>query len=238
MATYTLRDRGHDLTVETWVEPGRKPNRARLLVDGTEVDQAQADEIGDVRLGRGTSHHTKVSWWWRGRLAGVALVEPGHAEEHRRRIPYAPPPGTRAARLHAWGEAHPRLWAARHVAGWAAGTLVALLGVNVAIRLLTGWISFGWLPDLPALPDLPSIPWPDAPAWWTALWTWVGDTLTRVLDLLLGWVPDEPWVRYAVGLAVAVAVAVGEVRRRERRRREDEAARAATSSRPSAGEED
>lgn len=222
MTTYTLRDRGHDLTVETWVAPGSKPNHARLLVDGEEVDQARADEIGDVRLARGTAHHTKVSWWWKGRVAGVALVEPGHAEEQRRRVPYVPPPGTRAARLHAWAEAHPRWWAARHVVGWAAGTLVALLGINVAIRLLTGWVSFDWLPDAPSLP---SIPWPDAPAWWSALWTWVGDTLTWLLDLLLGWVPDEPWVKYAVGLAVAVAVAVGEVRRRERRRREDEAAR-------------
>ncbi len=225
MTTYTLRDRGHDLTVETWTERGKKPNHARLLVDGHEVDHAQTDEIGDVRLARDSEHHTKVSWWWRGRLAGVALVESGLAEEAHRRVPYVPPPGTRAARWHAWGEAHPRLWALRHVLGWAAGTLVALLGINIAIRLITSWFSLDWLPSLPDLPDLPSIPWPDAPGWWTAFWTWFGDALTRLIELLVGWVPDEPWIKYVVGFLVAVAVAVSEVRKRERRRREDAVAR-------------
>ena len=115
-ATYTLRNRGTDLRVETWVEPeGKKRNRARLLVDGTEVDEGASDEIGHVDLGKDSGHPTRVAWWWTGRVANCVLVEPGQGEVRRRSVPYAPPSGTRAARVHAWGEAHPHLYAARHV---------------------------------------------------------------------------------------------------------------------------
>ena len=101
-ATYTLRDRGTDLLVETWVEPAdKKPNRARLLVDGAEVDTAAGDEIGHVDLGRESGHLTRVVWWWKGRVATCVLVEPGHGDVRRRSVLYAPPSGTRAARVHA-----------------------------------------------------------------------------------------------------------------------------------------
>lgn len=218
--TYTLVVGETELAVETRVERerGAKRNHARLLVDGDEVDAGGTDEIGDVRLGADAGHPTKVSWWWTGRVAGVALIEEGHGEERHRRVPYAPPPGTRAARRHAWGEAHPRLWAARHVLAWGVSTAAGVIGVSLLVRLLVSWLPSVSLPGLPDLPDLPDVPWPSAPDWWTALWTWVGDTIARVLDLLLGWVPDGPWLKIVVGLVVAIAVAVREVRRRERHR--------------------
>lgn len=216
--TYTLRDRGADLVVELWAEPGarRTKNHARLLVDGVEVDRGATEEVGDVRLGAEVGHPTKVSWWWTGRPWAVTLVESGLGEERHRAVPLAPPPGTVAARRHAWAERHPLLWAARHVVVWALGVLGVSALVGALVRLLSGWFSSDWLPDLP---DLPSVPWPAAPQWWTGLWTRVGDTVARVVDLLVGWVPDSPWVKVVLGLAVAVAVAVSEVRRRERHRR-------------------
>lgn len=215
--TWTLADGDADLAVELWTEPEHKhKNHARLLVDGVEVDRGAAEEIGDVRLGAEAGHPTKVSWWWTGRPYAVCLVEDGVADERHRSLPFTPPPGTRAARLHAWGERHPHLWAARHVAFWALGVLGVSALVSALVRAVSGWVSLDWLPDLPSLP---SIPWPAAPQWWTDLWTWVGDTITRLAGLLLGWVPEiPPWVKVVAGLLVAVAAAVSEVRRRRRHR--------------------
>lgn len=222
MSTWTLRDGEAELAVELWTETEGGRNHARLLVDGVEVDRGATDEIGDVRLGRDAGHPTKVSWWWTGRPYAVSLVEGGLAEERHRTVPFVPPAGTAAARRHAWGERHPHLWAARHVALWALGVVGVSALVNVLVNTLSRWVSLDWLPDLP------SVPWPAAPRWWTDLWTWVGDTVTRVADLLLGWVPDlPPWVKLVVGLLVAVAAAVSEVRRRARHRRAAEPEREA-----------
>ena len=153
LTTYTLRDRGTDLRVETWVEPeGKKRNRARLLVDGTEVDEGAAEEIGHVDLGAESGHPTRVVWWWTGRVAKCLLVEPGKGDVRRRSVPYAPPPGTRAARLHAWGEKHPNLYAARHVVINVGGTVLAILGVSALLKAIFGGLlpslDLGWLPDL------------------------------------------------------------------------------------------
>ncbi len=215
--TYTLRDRGTALTVETWVEPTEKkrPNRARLLVNGTEVDQAAGDEIGHVDLGEDAGHPTRVAWWWTGRVARCDLVEPGHGDVRRRSVPYAPPADTRAARLHAWGERHPTLYAARHVVINALGTAIAILGIGALVsaffgRLLPA-IDLDWLPDLSAPNWLKYL---DPARYLAPLFAWV----PHLLDQLLGWVPDVElgWAKYVIGFLVAVSVAVREVRRRKR----------------------
>ena len=96
------------------------------------------EEIGSVLLGEDTGHRTRVAWWWTGRVAACSLVEPGVGKERHRRTPYAPPSGTRAARVHAWGEAHPTLYAARHVVINVAGTAAAILGVSALLSLIFG----------------------------------------------------------------------------------------------------
>lgn len=215
--SHTLRVDGAELRVETWTEPGKLRNHARLLVDGAEVERDAAEEIGEVKLGDTVGHPTTVSWWWTGRVAGVALIEPGSGPERHRRLSYAPPPGTRAARLHAWSEQHPRLWATRHVAAWAGGTLAVLLGINLFFRYVVSWVA----DRMPALPSLPSLPLPDAPQWWTDLTTWVGQTVSWLAERLLGWIPDEPWLKVVVGGLIALGITVREARRRDRRRRQD-----------------
>jgi hypothetical protein len=215
-AVYTLRDRGTELRVETWVAPGeRKPNRARLLVDGEAVDELAGDEIGHIDLGQESGHPTRVSWWWTGRVSACALVEPGHGEVRRRSTPYAPPPHTRAARVHAWGEAHPTLYAARHVVLNLGGTILAILGVGALLKALFS----GLLPviDLGRLPDLRSPDWLkylDPARYLAPLFEWVPPLLER----LLGWVPDVElgWLKYVIGFLVAVTVATREARRRKR----------------------
>ena len=211
---YTLRHRGTDLTVETSVGQGTEKNVARLLVDGTEVDSAMTEEIGSVELGPDTEHHTRVAWWWTGRVGICAVVEPGVGEERRRRIPYAPPAGTRAARLHAWGEQHPTLYAARHVAINVLGTAAAVLGIGALLSALLPRISFGWLPDLPDLHPPQWLEYLDPARYLAPLVDWV----PPLLDRLLGWIPDWElgWLTYVVGFLVAVSLAVREVRRRKR----------------------
>jgi hypothetical protein len=130
------------------------------------------------------------------------------AERH----PFDPVPGTPAARLRAFEERHPRLWASRHVVAGVARVLVGLLGLAVLlqalVRPLLRWLA-GLVPDvdLPRLPlpdlDLPSIPWPDVdlpdltvPGW-----------LAAVLATAKFWGP----------VLVGIGVAVVEVRRKRRR---------------------
>ena len=216
LAAYTLRDRGTDLRVETWVEPDEKQrNRARLLVDGTEVDEGASDEIGNVDLGEDSGHPTRVVWWWTGRVAKCLLVEPGQGDVRRRSVPYAPPAGTRAARVHAWGEKHPNLYAARHVVINVGGTVLAILGVSALLRAIFGGllprIDFSWLPDLNAPEWLKYL---DPSRYLAPLFEWV----RPLLDKLFGWIPevDTGWLKYVIGFLVAVSIAVREARRRKR----------------------
>jgi hypothetical protein len=223
-ASYTLRDRGTDLRVETWVDPDQKQrNRARLLVDGAEVDEGGSDEIGHVELGQDAGHPTRVAWWWTGRVSRCVLVEPGHGDVRRRSVPYAPPAGTRAARVHAWGEAHPNLYAARHVIINVGGTILAILGVSALLRAIFGGllphIDLGWLPDLDA-PDW--LRYLDPARYLAPLFEWV----PPLLDQLFGWIPEVEtgWLKYVVGFVVAVSIAVREARRRKRVAAEDSGA--------------
>lgn len=135
----------------------------------------------------------------------LALVT---AERH----PFDPVPGTTAARLQAFEEHHPRLWASRHVVAGVARVLVGLLGLAVLlqtlVRPLLRWLA-GLVPDvdLPRLPlpdlDLPSIPWPDLDLPDLSLPGW----LAAVLASAKYWGP----------VLVGIGVAVVEVRRKRRR---------------------
>lgn len=226
--SWTLQDAGRSLEVHTWAEAGRQ--HARLLVDGTPVAAGDCDVLGDVRLVV-DDLRVQVHFLWAGRVRSVELVErtdgrphpedPKEAFRRQRltthRVPFVPPPGTRAARAHAWREAHPRLWATRHVALEVGGILAGVLGVGALLNLLLGKllpsIDWSWLPDLPDI---------GPPDWLRYLdpFHWI-DQLLPDVDWF-GWVPDWDlpdlgWVKYVVILLIAVVVAVQEVRRRRER---------------------
>ena len=105
----------------------------------------------------------------------------------RRSVPYAPPPGTRAARVHAWGERHPNLYAARHVVINVGGTVLAILGVSALLRAIFGGLlpslDLGWLPDLHPPEWLKYL---DPARYLAPLFEWV----PPLLDRLFGWIPD------------------------------------------------
>ncbi|WP_157508864.1 hypothetical protein [Luteipulveratus halotolerans] len=122
-----------------------------------------------------------------------------------------PEPGSRAALLEARARERPRLYAARHVVGAAAGVLLPLLGIGLLINVVLRWLG-GLLPDvdgpdLPSVPtpDLPDIPWPD---WELPDWQ------------LPGWVQAlAAAAKFVVPILIALGVAAHEVRRR---RQQDE----------------
>ena len=116
-----------------------------------------------------------------------AFLDLATAQRH----PFDPPPGSVAARLRAFQERHPRLWAARHVALGVAKVLGSLLGVAVLVqalvapllRWLSGLLPAVDLPDLP-LPDI-DVPWPDPELPDLTLPGWVA----AVLATAKFWVP-------------------------------------------------
>jgi hypothetical protein len=132
-------------------------------------------------------------------LAGLVAAE---------RHPFAPPPGSFAARLLIFQRDHPRLYASRHIV-LAVAKVTALLGLAVVVRLLLqpvlGWITER-LPDI----DLPSIPWPDVP-WPDFPWP----------DIDLPELAVPAWLRVIIGTAkfwlpvlIAIGVAAAETKRR------------------------
>ena len=137
-------------------------------------------------------------------LAGLARAQ---------RRPFAPPPGSFAARLQAFQHAHPRLYAARHVVAAVSKVLFGLLGLalflQLVLRRMLAWVAER-LPEI----DVPSIPWPDVdlplPDFGLpdlpdlVLPSWLG----AVLATSKYWLP----VLFAIGLAVT------EVKRRTRKR--------------------
>ena len=131
------------------------------------------------------------------------------------RYPFAPAPGTFAARLRAFEDRHPRLWASRHVVRAVVRVLGALLGIAAILQLLVRpiieWLA-GLLPriDWPDI-DLPSLPLPDIDLPDVTMPGW----LLAILVTAKFWVP----------ILIAVALGVREVRRK---RAAADARRAAT----------
>ncbi len=209
---WRLRLRGHELAVQTHAvddvttavvtADGRAVATRNVGLFGPEIRLSELDldwdleslDLGGARLA--------LRSWRRGCLgsARVVVPTPGARPE---RLDLEPPVGARARRSWELQQAHPRWYAARHVAFASAQVLLGL----VALSLLWRWIPWGWLPDL-ALPDwdlpsipLPSVPLPDWPDWELPAWVHV------VLDSKRYWFP----------ILVAVVIATREVRRRKQR---------------------
>ncbi len=212
---WTLRDRGRNLVVQydgagqVWLQADGQPTaRKSLGVLGDAVfDLGSVDDVVQtVRVSRGL----------RSRLRRADLVEKDPEALTRRPLttPFVPPEGTKARRLYAFREAHPHLYAARHVAGEVLAVVIGVLGVgalvSAAVRSVLHSIDMSWLPDLPDI---------SPPEWLRNL-----DPLSWLFRLLpdwdwFGWLPDLdlPWLQYLVPVVVAILIAVGEVERRKKR---------------------
>lgn len=218
---YRLHHDGRRLEVEATRR--RLATSARLFVDGTRVDEAKTS-FEPVRL---TGGGVEVAVRWR--LLGPAtatLTIPaaeGETDGDGAGIPFAPPPGSLAAKLDALAAEHPHLYAARHVAIAVLRGLIGLIGVGALLR--------GLLPRL----DLPAIPWPEISI---SVPGWVRTVLglpDRLIAVPVGWVrslldwigspfsaPDWLWplvqsAKWWGPILIAVFVAVEEVKRRRRR---------------------
>lgn len=217
---YTLRHRGHLLEVRS--ARGEKGTTYRLVVDGEQIAEQEAVwrdpkfVLGDLETGLDldelglTGAKIVATSWRRGRISTCNLVLPAKAlgtdlGDRPERIPFEPPPGTRAHRTWKLKQDRPGLYAARHLVVGVGEVVVALLGIRLVIHLIP-WPDIG-LPDLDLpdlnLPnlDLPGIPWPDVDL--PGLPDWV----KAVLGAKQYWLP----------IVIALFVTAGELERRKRR---------------------
>lgn len=214
---YSLTVRGQRAEVELGV--AGRTNTAALIVDGVRVAQ---HEVGLWETATLETEGVKVeaTWWWFGRPRSVVLLDAVPAPvagmpDVVDRIPFDPPPGTRAARTARFEREHPRLFASRHVVLVLAKIAASVAGLSLAVSFLLRWIDWSWLPSF-------SFDW--LPEW--SLWGWLPDWS------LWGWLPDlslpdwlawlfEPpvseWLRWVGAVVVGIGVAVREVRRRRSR---------------------
>ncbi|WP_320671721.1 hypothetical protein [Patulibacter defluvii] len=205
---FVLRAGGRELRVEQR-EAGLR-TALTLLVDGE--PRAERRTTSDVTL-EADGLAVRVDVDWRGRIRRCLLVD---GEE---RIPFDPPPGSRAARRVALQREHPVRYTLQEAGRATAGVLIPLLGIGALLRLLLPKVDLPEvdLPDLTPdidLPDLiPDVDLPriDLPGW---------------LDALLA------SGRYWIPVAIAVALAVGEIRRQRHKQERERAAREAADAAP------
>ena len=211
MPTWTLRDHGRDFAVS---DDG--DGCVRLSLGGVDVDEAEVGRLDDhafeLDRHRGRHQKVKVERGLRGAVSRVTLRESGNGEPAVS-VPFVPPPGSRQRRLHDLREAHPYVFAARHLVTWVVG----VLGIGALLSALLG----GLLPRI----DLSWVPNPeiDLPDW--NLFGWVPDLFGWVPDLF-AWVPDWDlgWLKFVIGILVALSLTANEVERRKKLRQRAEAA--------------
>lgn len=181
-----------------WERTGRLTGVTRLLVDGRPVGEAVGKPLERRAAIAGGGVHVTLRRGWTGAPA-EAVARPGGGDGSQE-VAFAPPAGTRQARLAQLARERPGLYASRHVAVAAGKLALGIVGVGALIALIPS-------PDIPAIPfpDIPSpdIPWPDVSLPDPALPGW----LQAVIDTSHWWAP----------VIVAVVVAVREARRRRRR---------------------
>jgi hypothetical protein len=202
---YTLVEGGRIYEIET--ESAGWQTVARLYVDGVQRDE-QRTSGGAVHLtAGGLTVVVRLTWLGQVRevLAVPQGVDPKRADVEG--IAFAPPPGSRAARLERLKRRFPELYAARHVAWAVLQVLVGVLGIGALLSGLLPAIPWPALPAIP-WPDLPDIPWPRIP------WPDVALPDLAILRRI-----KETWsaVSWLAPIAIAVLVAVNEVRKRRTR---------------------
>jgi hypothetical protein len=172
-----------------------------------------------------TEHHlvvVKVGPF--GGITQALLLPPGANPRDAQQVgaEFAAPPGTHAARVQAWGNRHPDLYAARHVVIAIGHTILGVIGVSA--------ILFGLLPSIPwpavALPDLllpliplPQISLPDIPAPGIALPAISWPEIALPAPPVPAWLePLFDALKTLAPIIVALCIAVREARFRRQRR--------------------
>ena len=183
-ASFSIEYEGR--TVEVIPDPLWEQDRVRLVVDGETVAERKANGKQTVLEGDGFEVRAVMPFWG-GSVSRASLVPAGSDDEYE----LDPEPGTRAARIAAWGRAHPTLYASRYVISGATQVAIAVIGLTFALKLLPS-IPLPSL-DLPTidLPDLPlpSLDLPDLPE----LPGWIQATLDS----------KQYWLPIVIGLALA-----------------------------------
>lgn len=136
---YSLEHKGQRLEVEASdIGLGHK---ALLFIDGELRDERRAQ---DQRAELHTDGFTvRITWGDFGGVKTCALV--GTADQVPN-LPFAPPPGSRAARQAQFARKQPALYAARHLVKPVLQALVPLLGVGAILTALLPRIDWRWLP--------------------------------------------------------------------------------------------
>lgn len=139
-----------------------------LIVDDVEVDRGTADYWETVALTSG-DRTFEARWGPRNTLVSV------HLAEDDRRVPLAPPPGSRQAKHEQFALEHPRLFLLGRVAAAAGQIALGVLGfsalVNGLVSRLLPRIDLAWAPRLP-LPDVSVPDWLRYvdPSYWLSRW--------------------------------------------------------------------
>lgn len=188
-------------TVQVIPDPIWERDRVRLVVDGETVAERKANGKQTVLEGDGFEVRAVMPLWG-GSVTRASLVPAGEDVEYE----LDPEPGTRAAKLAAWGREHPNLYASRYVLTGAAQVAMAIIGFAFVVKLLPAIpLPSIDVPDLPRidLPDvpLPSIDLPDLPE--------VPGWVRAVLDSKPYWLP----------IVIGLVLALREVDRRKKLKR-------------------
>jgi hypothetical protein len=148
----------------------------------------------------------------RGRIGSCSLVIP-HPGRRPERISFEPPGDGWARKRYDFEVRHPKIYASRHVVIALIQTLIAIVGINLAIN----WFPWHLIPfpdiDLPRLPrpNLPDLPLPDVSLPDVTMPAWV----RSILESRKYWLP----------LLIAISIAATELRRRKKRQQAADAAR-------------
>jgi hypothetical protein len=188
---------------------------ARLFVDGQQAAERKGSGKSIEVAGGELTAVVRLNWLGQATevLAVTAGIDPKKADEEG--MAFAPPPGSRAARMEAFRREHPALYAARHVVLAAVQTVVGVLGFGALawafVQELLPRISVPW-PTLPAIPwpevDLPDVPWPDLPL------PEIDVPELAFLGALKALWSSFNWL---VPIVIAILVAINEVEKRRRR---------------------
>ncbi len=162
-----------------------------------------------------------------GGITQALLLPPGADPRDAQKLgqEFTAPPGTFAARVQAWGNRHPDLYAARHVVIAIGQTLLGIIGFSA--------IFFGLLPTIPwpgitldfPLPQvplphiaLPSLPFPE-----------IALPAIPLPDVTLPQITPPGWLeplfsalKYLSPIIIAIGIAVREARQRRQRRAQEE----------------
>lgn len=191
---YTLEYENHHLEVES-IEVGFG-YLARLFVDGElKAEQKARNERAQLQAGNVT---VLVRWGNFGQVKRCVLVQQLHNGEEGQvqEVPFAPPPGTHAARLAKLERERPVLYASRHVLRAVLQLLLPLLGIGALLAAFLPRVDLTWLPA-PLYDKLFGPP----PTW-----------LAPVLDS-----PIFRVAKWALPVIIAVLIAINEIEKHQKK---------------------